>query len=204
MLGIGLVSKAHSFAHSTDHSHAAANKVQIHNTLVNIASFMRLFGALAFAIGIVNISLNAMRCGLLTRFLGVLGIIGGVLYVLTFGTPLYQVPFVFFMIFLGVLIGGRWFGGVPPAWASGKAEPWPTSQEMREQREAQRGTRGGGGGSGSAGGGGGLFGALLRPPARSQPPAADTGAGSADDAVAAGASTRAPHSSSKKRKRKRR
>jgi hypothetical protein len=204
VLGVGLVTKAHSFAHSADHSHDAANKVLIHNSIVNFASFMRLFGALAFAIGLANVSLNAMRCGLLTRFLGVLGIIAGVLYVLTFGTPLYQVPFVFFMILLGVLIGGHWFNGVPPAWASGKAQPWPSSQKVREQREAQRRERGGGGArGGGGGGGGGLFGAL-RPPARPQPPTADTDDAGADDAVAAGANSRAPHSSSKKRKRKRR
>jgi len=199
LLGIGLVTKAHSFVHSSDHSHDAANKVVIHNPIVNFASYARVFGALAFAIGLANISLNAMRCGLLTRFLGVLGMISGILYVLTFGTPLYQVPFVFFIIFLGVLIGGHWFSGVPPAWASGKAEPWPSSQEIRAQREAERRARGSGGG-----GGGGLFGAL-KPPARPAPEPAPADDDAPDNgAVPAGASTRAPHPSSKKRKRKRR
>ncbi len=181
VLGAGLVAKAHSFAHSADHSHHAANQVVVDNPFIRFSSFMRFFGGLAFAFGLAMISLNAMRCGLLTRFLGVLGIIAGVLYVFPLGTPLYPVPFVFWLIFLGVLIGGHWFSGVPPAWASGQAEPWPTSQQIREQREAQRAQRGGGGGRGAG-----------RKPAPSDEEPSDT--------VTAGAQ----HPSSKKRKRKRR
>jgi hypothetical protein len=40
---------------------------------------------------------------------------------------------------LAYLFSGRWPGGEPPAWKSGKAEPWPSAQEIREQRLAARG-----------------------------------------------------------------
>jgi hypothetical protein len=44
-------------------------------------------------------------------------------------------PFgVFALAALAVLLSGRWPSGTPPAWSSGKAEPWPSAQEMRERR----------------------------------------------------------------------
>ena len=35
---------------------------------------------------------------------------------------------------LAYLFSGRWAGGEPPAWRTGRAEPWPTAQQMREER----------------------------------------------------------------------
>jgi hypothetical protein len=205
LLGAGLVAKTHAFAHSSNHSHDAANKVVVDNPLIRFASFMRFFGGLFLAFGISMISLNAMRCGLLTRFLGILGIVGGVLYAFPLGTPLYPIPFVFYMIFLGVIIGGHWFSGVPPAWASGKAEPWPSSQEIRAQREAQRREGGGGSGGGRGGAAGGGLGGLFGPRKTAPPEELSTAESNGNgDAVAAGEAARAPHPSSKKRKRKRR
>ncbi len=79
---------------------------------------------------------------------------------------------------LALLFSGRWPNGMPPAWSSGEAVPWPTQQELREQRERERQRDGEG-----------------SPPAsesaREREPAAVTTAGST-------------HSASKKRKRKRR
>ena len=80
------------------------------------------------------ISLNAMRVGLLTRFMGVLGIITGALQILPLAGPLPVVQ-CFWLLLLGLLFRGRWPGGQPPAWRTGNAEPWPSSAEMREQRQ---------------------------------------------------------------------
>jgi hypothetical protein len=44
----------------------------------------------------------------------------------------------FWLTFVGLIIAGRYPGGVPPAWATGRAEPWPTQQELRERRDAMR------------------------------------------------------------------
>ena len=98
------------------------------------AQLLGLPGALALALAVVFVSLNAMRVGLLTRFMGVLGIITGVLQILPFGGPLPVVQ-CFWMLMLGILFLGRWPNGSPPAWRTGKAEPWPSSAEVREQRK---------------------------------------------------------------------
>ena len=98
------------------------------------AQLLGLPGALALALAVVFVSLNAMRVGLLTRFMGVLGIITGVLQILPFGGPLPVVQ-CFWMLMLSILFLGRWPSGNPPAWRTGKAEPWPSSADLREQRK---------------------------------------------------------------------
>jgi hypothetical protein len=97
------------------------------------ASLLGLPGALGLALALVFVALNAMRVGLLTRFMGVLGIITGVLQILPLGGPLPVVQ-CFWLLMLGVLFSGRWPGGSPPAWRTGNAEPWPSSGQIREQR----------------------------------------------------------------------
>ena len=104
------------------------------------AQLLGLPGALGLALALVMISLNAMRVGLLTRFMGVLGMITGALQILPFGGPLPVVQ-CFWLLMLSLLILGRWPSGQPPAWRTGNAEPWPSSADVREQRrraEAER------------------------------------------------------------------
>ncbi|MFL5819577.1 MAG: hypothetical protein ACJ76S_02700 [Solirubrobacteraceae bacterium] len=92
-------------------------------------------GAFALGFAFVIISLNAMRVGLLTRFMGVLGIIVGVLVAIQLGG---SSPILWFWLgALAYLLAGRWPGGVPPAWRTGRAEPWPTAQELRARRERE-------------------------------------------------------------------
>jgi len=90
------------------------------------AQLLGLPGTMALALGIVLISINAMRSGLLTRFMGVLGVIVGALLIFPIGSP---VPIVqtLWLIALGLLFLGRQPGSEPPAWSTGNAEPWPTS-----------------------------------------------------------------------------
>jgi hypothetical protein len=139
------------------------------------ASLLGLPGALGLALAVVFIALNGMRVGLLTRFMGVLGIITGVLQILPFGGPLPVVQ-CFWLVMLGVLFSGRWPGGSPPAWRTGDAEPWPSSAEIREQRARAAAER---------------RGEVYEPPPSSAEP----------EPVAAGPS---PSASARKRKRKRR
>jgi hypothetical protein len=104
-----------------------------------IANYLGLF---LVAIALVLVSLNAMRVGLLTKFLGYLGMIGGVLTII----PLVPIPIVeaYWLLALAYLLSGRWPSGVPPAWSSGRAEPWPSTQQLRAARgqPAARGARG--------------------------------------------------------------
>ena len=105
------------------------------------ASLLGLPGALGIAIALVLISLNAMRVGLLTRFMGVLGMITGALQILPFGGPLPVVQ-TFWLLMLGLLIVGRWPSGQPPAWRTGNAEPWPASARQRQRAQAAAARRG--------------------------------------------------------------
>jgi hypothetical protein len=100
-------------------------------------SWFSLAGALITAIAFVMISLNAMRAGLLSRFMGYIGVIIGALYALFFlGGP--QVVQVFWLGAVGLLFLGRWPGGRGPAWESGEAEPWPSAMEQRAAMERER------------------------------------------------------------------
>lgn len=88
-------------------------------------------GTLAMALAFVFFSINAMRVGLLSRFMGVVGAIIGALYVL----PVLAGPLVvqlFWLIALGVLFLGAWPGGRGPAWATGEAVEWPSARRSLE------------------------------------------------------------------------
>jgi hypothetical protein len=94
--------------------------------------------SLALGLGWVVICLNAMRVGLLTRFMGVLGIICGALIVLPILSPLPIVQ-TFWLGAMALLLAGRWPNGVPPAWSTGESTPWPSQQEAREARRRRAG-----------------------------------------------------------------
>jgi hypothetical protein len=83
----------------------------------------------------VLLGLNSMRAGLLTRFMGVLGIICGAALVLLPQNPIV----VFWLLALAALFARRWPQGMPPAWETGTAVPWPSSAEVAERRAAARG-----------------------------------------------------------------
>jgi hypothetical protein len=108
-------------------------------------SFVQLAIGLLLGGGVGLIALNARRGGLLSNFMGILGVIVGVLLVLPFfGRP----PIVgyFWLIALGVLFLDRWPNGRGPAWETGEADPWPTAAEVRAQQEEARGDASDGGG----------------------------------------------------------
>jgi hypothetical protein len=100
------------------------------SSLLVASSFIGLVGQFALAAAFVLICLNAMRAGLLTRFMGVLGIIVGVTEIIPIGPlPIVQT---FWLVAVAVLLFGVWPGaGVPPAWHTGRAEPWPSAAESR-------------------------------------------------------------------------
>lgn len=101
-------------------------------------SLFELIGQFALGVGFALVALSAMRAGLLTRFLGILGVIVGILAVFQIDQP--QIIRGFWLVAVGwVIIGGRGRAGLLPAWQTGRAEPWPTQQQIREQREAVRG-----------------------------------------------------------------
>ena len=124
--------QAHHFVSHGSQTYPEANALLTKPSLV-IPQITNDFGLLLIAVGYVMVSLSAMRVGLLTRFMGYLGIIAGVLTII----PLVPIPIVeaYWLLALAYLISGRWPSGVPPAWASGRAEPWPKAQRQRPARE---------------------------------------------------------------------
>jgi len=103
-------------------------------TLLIAASLIGQLGPLAVVAGLLLVSLNAMRVGLLTRFLGILGVISAVLMIL----PLMPLPIVqsFWLVGVGLLLLGVGRVGLPPAWRTGNAEPWPGAMEGAQRRRA--------------------------------------------------------------------
>ena len=91
--------------------------------IVIFAQILGWLGLLTGGVGYVLVSLNAMRVGLLTRMLGVIGIAVGAFLILQLPLvgPLLQI---IFQAAIALLYFGVWMGRSPPAWESGKAEPW--------------------------------------------------------------------------------
>src|SRR5205823_7093693 len=111
-------------AHAADQFLAGSVKTNKHaedvlrNATTAVAG-LSLAASIATGLGTVLVSLNAMRAGLLSRFMGVLGIILGVLFVL----PLIASPIIqlFWLLALGLLFLGNWPGaGRGPAWETGE------------------------------------------------------------------------------------
>jgi hypothetical protein len=142
---VALQSQANDFVvQSFTSAHAAdeAAKDAARETWPLVTGIAAFAGTLALAFWFVLGSLNAMRVGLLTRFIGVLGIIVGPGFVFGFAPPVM----VFWLIAVGILFLGRWPRGLPPAWESGEARPWPSREAIEahaEQLESAGGSRNG-------------------------------------------------------------
>jgi hypothetical protein len=93
------------------------------------------FMNLVWGAGLALTSLAAMRTGLLSRFIGVLGMIVGVLYAIPLlggGGGLLQ--FIWYVA-VGLVISNVWPGGRGPAWDEGVPVRWPGAAEKRMAME---------------------------------------------------------------------
>lgn len=117
------------FVGSADHGTLAAHDALQPDAALT-AGLIGFIGRVALGLGLVLVALNAMRVGLLTRFMGILGIMAGAFMAF----PFIQLPIVqaFWLIAVGVLFLRKLPGGTPPAWDTGRAEPWPTRQQVLE------------------------------------------------------------------------
>jgi hypothetical protein len=130
--------KVHEFATTGSQTYTEANHLTSGAGLLGL-QLIGQAAALLVAVAFVLISLQAMNQGLLTRFMGYLGMFAGALVLF----QIIQVPVVqtYWLLAVAYLISGRWPTGVPPAWRSGRAEPWPSSAELRARRAADPGER---------------------------------------------------------------
>jgi hypothetical protein len=175
-IAISIVVEVHKLAASAHPTAAAARDALAPSTAL-VGGALRQLGVIVLGAGWIIIALNAMKVGLLTRFMGVLGIIVGGLFIIPLGASLPIVQ-AFWLVALGALFLGYWPPGLPPAWVTGEAQPWPTQQELRDQRAERQAAS-----------------EPPRPSRRQRPEPPETPAPEAP--------ARPAHSSSKKRKRKR-
>lgn len=160
----------------------------LHTSTIQIVAGIGEAANLALAAAFLFIGLNGMRSGVFSKFMGILGVIIGVLYVI----PLFGSPAIlefFWLVAVALILLDRWPQGRGPAWDSGEPIPWPTAQDRRDELDAKREGR--------------------EPPARRPAVAArsnGSGSGDGSETAAAGAhaTATAQHPRSKKRKKKRR
>lgn len=101
-------------------------------------SLIALAGTFCVAVSFVLVALNAMRAGLLSQFMGILGVIVGALLVLPI-PGLSQTQFIvqaFWVGALAVLFLNRWPQGRGPAWAVAESVPWPSARELARGEQA--------------------------------------------------------------------
>jgi hypothetical protein len=116
---------------------AQATDVTNTSTTVQAGYGLELAARLGLIVGMVYVSLQALRTGLLTRFAGSLGIALGAAAILIPPVVFFAaILWAFFLGYVGFLFLGRLPSGRPPAWETGEAIPW--------QRPGEEPARGGG------------------------------------------------------------
>lgn len=95
---------------------------------ISTAQVISFAGFLAFGVSLFYVGLWAMRTGLLTRFAGTFGMALGVVSAIPFFSQLGAFGSVLWMAYLSVFFARR-AESRPPAWAEGRAIPWPKPGE---------------------------------------------------------------------------
>jgi len=138
---IVIATKANDFVNTGNQSYLEAKHLTSGAAVVALPLLAQL-GSFLLAGGVIWISLNAMRVGLLPKLLGWVGVFAGAFVLFPIGAI---VPIVqgFWLAAVAVVIYGRWPQGTPPAWEQGVAVPWPAAQRAAPaQRREPRQRRG--------------------------------------------------------------
>jgi Domain of unknown function (DUF4386) len=130
---------ANEFAASANQTNQHAKDL-VNGSSAQVFSIITPVSGLAFAFSMIMTNVNAIRAGLLNTFVGIIGVIGGLLFVLPLGPP--QLLLFFWLISVSLVLLDRWPGGRGPAWASGEAQKWPTAMERRGMTAPTRGAPG--------------------------------------------------------------
>jgi hypothetical protein len=136
--------ETHNFAVGHDFSNHAVNLAITESTPNVIVEYIDLVAGLALAAGLVAVMINALRVGLLPRWMGILGMFTALLIFLPIGGAELQVVPALWIVMMGMLYIGRYPNGDPPAWPAGEARPWPSKAA---ERAAKRGEGAGPGGA---------------------------------------------------------
>jgi hypothetical protein len=102
-------------------------KEQLSPVLIGLS----LAGLVGTAFLFVMLPLRARRAGLMSQFMGILGVIAGALMVLQLAPLVPQIVQAFWLGAVGALFLGSWPGGRGSAWETADADPWPTAAQRR-------------------------------------------------------------------------
>jgi hypothetical protein len=131
--------QAHNFAVGHDFSIHAAEQALTKGTANSIADYLGLLATLALAVGMVAVMINALRVGLLVRWMAMLGMFVAFLVFFPIGGSELEVVQAFWMVMMGLLYAGKWPNGEPPAWKAGEAVPWASRANMQAAGHAAGG-----------------------------------------------------------------
>jgi hypothetical protein len=98
-------------------------------TTFSIAQGLSFAGVIGFVVGAIYTTLWAMRTGLLTRFMGTLGMALTASLVLL-AQAFALMALMLWLIWVGLVFLDRLPSGRPPAWDAGEAIPWPRPGEQ--------------------------------------------------------------------------
>jgi hypothetical protein len=124
VVGIALAASASSF---TDRQFQTIHAADDAFRTVQLLGLLSFSGSLALAFWFVKGCLDAMRIGLMSRFMGVVGIILGP------GLVVFSAAFQFllpvWLVAVAGLFAGLTFGAKPPAWDAGEAIAPPSARD---------------------------------------------------------------------------
>jgi hypothetical protein len=123
--------ETHNFAVGHNHSTHAVEQALVTGAANSAVAYIELLAGLSLVIGMIATMVNAIRVGLVPRWLGMVGMLAALLiFVPGTGAEVQVIP-AFWIVMVGILFLGRWNSGDPPAWASGEARPWPPRGGVR-------------------------------------------------------------------------
>src|SRR5271166_2923028 len=131
--------ETHNFVVGHNHSNQQVEHALTTGTANTIADYVDLLAGLALAAGMIATMINALRVGLLPRWMAFLGMFTALLIFLPIGGAELQLVPAFWLVMMGILYMGRWPKGEPPAWAAGEARPWPSQAQLRAEAQARNG-----------------------------------------------------------------
>lgn len=133
---LDVIDIADQFTSSGPRTEARADDLLADRSTVPV--FIGFGGNIALGFSLVMVNLHAMRIGLMTRFIGIIGIVVGALYVL----PIFAGPLILQIFWLGALMAiflGRWPGGRGESWDTGEPGVWlSASEQRRSQMRSER------------------------------------------------------------------
>jgi hypothetical protein len=123
--------ETHSFAVGHNFTNQAVEQALTKGTANSAIDYVDLLAGLALAAGMIAVLINALRVGLLPRWMSFLGMFSAILIFLPIGGAELQLVPAFWIVMMGILYGGRWPNGEPPAWKAGEAVPWPSRADTQ-------------------------------------------------------------------------